>query len=116
VKSLDAALTEFQGLLTELSHTPKGELKLANRDLDTGAKVRPGAYRLTDQTYAQLLRKITENPGLPIPSGLRQDILTYYADPNAPISTKKNRKAWKNVLAQLEYLKLEAPADVLDRR
>lgn len=114
VKSLDAALTQFQELLTELSHTP-GQLTLANRDLDTGAKVRPGAYRLTDWTYAQLLHKVAETPGLPIPSGLRRDILTYYADPEAPISTKKNRKAWENVLAQLEYLKLEAPADILAR-
>jgi hypothetical protein len=114
VKSLDDARTQFQESLTELSHTPRGELTLANRDLDTGAKVRPGAYRLTDRTYARLLHKVTENTGLPIPSGLRQDILTYYADPEAPISTKQNRKEWQNVLAQLEYLKLQAPADIHD--
>jgi hypothetical protein len=115
VKSLDTAVTQFREFLTELSYTPQGELTLANRDLDTGAKVRPGAYRLTDQTYAQLLQKVTEARGPPIPYGLRQDILDYYADPEAPISTKKNRQAWKNVLAQLEYLKLQAPADVVER-
>lgn len=115
VKSLDVAQKHFQELLTELSDAPQGKLTLANRDLDTGAKVRPGAYKLTDQTYAQLLHKVTETPGLPIPSGLREDILAYYADPEAPISTKKNRKAWKNVLADLEYLKLQAPADALKR-
>lgn len=114
VKSLDTAATQFQELLAELSHTPQVQLTLANRDLDTGAKVRPGAYRLTDRAYAQLLHKVTETPGLPIPSGLRQDILAYYADPNAPISTKKNGKAWKQVLAELEYLKLEAPAEVIE--
>jgi hypothetical protein len=115
VASLNTALTEFQGFLTELSRAPQGDLKLANRDLDTGAKVRPGAYRLTDRTYAQLLRKVTENPGLAIPPGLRQDILAYYEDPEAPISTRSNRKAWKNVMAQLEYLRLQVPADALER-
>jgi hypothetical protein len=115
VKSLDAAVTQFQDLLAELSRSSQGQLTLANRDLDTGAKVRPGAYRLTDRAYAQLLRKVTENPGLPIPAGLRQDILAYYADPDAPISTKKNRKAWKNVLARLEHLKLQAPSDIVQR-
>lgn len=113
MKSLNTALTEFQGLLTQLSQTPEGELKLANRDLDTGNKVRPGAYRLTDGAYARLLQKVTETPGLPIPSGLREDILAYYADPEAPISTRNNPKAWKTVMKQLEYLKLQAPAEIV---
>jgi hypothetical protein len=105
VKSFNVALSQFQAVLAELSKSPSSELALANRDLDTGSKVRPGAYRLTDRTYAELLHEVTEKPGLPIPPALREDILAYYADPDAPISTKKNRKAWKKVPAQLEFLK-----------
>ena len=110
VKSLNLAVTQFQTLLAELSKSPSSELALANRDLDTGSKVRPGAYRLTDRAYAELLHKVTAKPGLPIPPALREDILAYYADPEAPISTKRNRKAWKKVLAQLELLKNPATA------
>ena len=107
VKSLDVAVTQYEALLTELSKSPSSELALANRDLDTGSKVRPGAYRLTDRAYAELLHKVTAKPGLPIPAALREDILAYYADPEAPISTKRNRKAWKKLLAQLELLKIQ---------
>ena len=104
VKSLNIALSRFQDVLAELSKDRASELALANRDLDTGSRVRPGAYKLTDRAYAQLLHKVTEQPGLPIPAGLREDILAYYADPAAPIATKRNGKAWRRVLAQLELL------------
>jgi hypothetical protein len=75
-----------------------------NRDLDTGARVLPGGYRLTDETYAQLLAKVTSDPAKPVPQGLKRDILDYYADPDAPISTKKNSKHWAKVQQQLQLL------------
>ena len=49
VKSLDDALTRYRTLLASLSKSPSAELVLANLDLDTGARVVPGAYKLTDQ-------------------------------------------------------------------
>ena len=116
VKSLNVALTQFQTLLAELSENPSNELALANRDLDTGPKVRPGAYKLTDRAYASLLHKVTARPGLPIPSALRENILAYYADPEAPISTKRNRKAWNKVLARLKVLENPAADGRQERR
>jgi hypothetical protein len=80
------------------------DLDLADRDLDTGQQVVPGGYPLTDKTYAQLLARITKVPGEPIPAGLKQDIIAYYADPAAPISTKKKPKEWAAVQAQLQVL------------
>jgi hypothetical protein len=47
---------------------------------------------------------------------LREDILAYYADPAAPISTKQNRRAWKKVLAQLQSLEQQALADSRNER
>jgi len=67
---------------------------LPNRDLDTGAPVRPGAYRLTDETYAKLLDRLVADPHHTVPPGLKSDIVNYYADPNAPIHTKKNPQKW----------------------
>lgn len=75
-----------------------------NRDLDTGAAVKPGAYRLTDETYAQLLAVITHNQSQPVPSGLKRNITAYYADPAAPICTKKNPQKWAEVQAELKQL------------
>jgi hypothetical protein len=74
-----------------------------NRDLDTGAKVKPGGYRLTDDTYARLLDLITRNSH-PIPVALQQDITEYYADPSAPIVTRNNPKKWARVQAELKVL------------
>lgn len=108
VESVNRSLDRYEQLLGYLTKNPKAEpgitMKLENRDLDTGAKVRPGGYRLTDQTYAQLLQKVTAL-GAPVPVPLKQDLLNYYADPAAPIATKKHPAAWKRVQEQLAVLK-----------
>ncbi len=83
---------------------PRIELGLEDRDLDTGQKVVPGGYPLTDKTYAQLLARITKVPAEPIPAGLKQDIVAYYADPAAPISTRKKPKEWAAVQERLQVL------------
>jgi hypothetical protein len=78
---------------------------LPNRDLDTGRVVQPGGYSLTDSTYAHLLHLLTRKPSEPIPPGIKEDILAYYADPQAPITTKKNAQLWAQVQADLATLK-----------
>ncbi|HEU5351008.1 MAG TPA: zinc dependent phospholipase C family protein [Terracidiphilus sp.] len=77
---------------------------LPNCDLDTGRVVQPGGYSLTDKTYASLLHKLVLHPQQPIPPGIKADIQAYYANPNAPITTKKNPKHWAQVQADLETL------------
>ena len=111
VKSLDVALDRFETLLRELDKNGTSGVALANRDLDTGSKVRPGAYKLTDKTYAELLRKLSKTPAPEIPAGLRDDILAYYSDPAAPIETKRHRKAWMRVQAELDSLEHQTSAD-----
>ena len=66
--------------------------------------VQPGGYSLTDSTYADLLHRLTRAPAQPIPPGIKQDIQAYYADPAAPITTKKNASAWAQVQADLATL------------
>jgi hypothetical protein len=77
---------------------------LPNRDLDTGQRVKPGGYSLTDITYAELLHRLTSTPQQAIPPGIKNDVAAYYADPNAPIVTKKNPDAWKTVQDDLKIL------------
>ncbi len=77
---------------------------IPNRDLDTGQVVKPGGYRLTDVTYAELLHRLTRDPNQPIPPGIKRDVQAYYSDANAPITTKKNPRAWAKVQADLKTL------------
>ena len=77
---------------------------LPNRDLDTGRVVQPGGYPLTDSTYANLLHRLTRQPTQAIPPGIKQDIQAYYADPNAPITTKQDPAQWAQVQADLATL------------
>ena len=77
---------------------------LPNRDLDTGRVVQPGGYSLTDSTYAQLLHRITQQPTQAIPPGIKREIQAYYANPDAPIATKKNPAQWAQVQADLTTL------------
>ena len=74
---------------------------LANRDLDTGYPVNPAGYRLTDDTYAILLHRLTLTPTTPIPPGIKREILAYYVNLDLPIATKKDPAAWAEVQKNL---------------
>jgi hypothetical protein len=105
IESVNRTVDAYDGLLKILSTNPRAVLTLPNRDLDTGEKVRAGGYRLTDKTYARLVAYLVADPSFVIPRQLRDDILDYYSDPNAPIATKKDAGAWKRLTSQLEVLK-----------
>jgi hypothetical protein len=105
IESMNRSTANYEELLGRLKKSPRKSLDLEDRDLDTGNPVRPGSYRLTDQTYAQLLALLTAEPGRAVPAGLRQNVLDYYADPDAPITTKKNVGAWERVLKELPVLR-----------
>jgi hypothetical protein len=77
---------------------------LPNRDLDTGHVVQPGGYSLTDFTYALLLHRIAQQPTQSVPPGIKRDIQAYYANADAPISTKKDAQKWAQVQADLVTL------------
>ncbi|WP_373694168.1 zinc dependent phospholipase C family protein [Edaphobacter paludis] len=114
VKSFNRSATVLRHVLANFDYVTS---YVPNRDLDTGAKVKPGAYRLTDETYAKLLATITRDPTKPVPSGLKTNIADYYADPAAPISTKKKPEQWARVQAELALLKTvpttqEPPAEL----
>jgi hypothetical protein len=105
IHSVNDTMTQFRGVLRELKQQPESPVTLPNRDLDTGELVKPGAYRLTDKTYAVLLQKVTADPAEGVPAGIRRDLLNFYSDPNAPIVTKKDDGAWKQVQQELAILR-----------
>lgn len=99
--SINETLSHYRKRLKEAESAPLDGFGLVDRDLDTGAKVRPGSYARTDRTYAKLLHQVVSRPQMKIPRGLREDVLAYYADPNAPITTKRDAKAWARVQEEL---------------
>lgn len=101
VESLNQSIEALRLALNHFDHVAQ---YLPNRDLDTGLQIKPGGYRLTDETYAQLLADLTSKPKETIPIRLQQDITSYYADPNAPIITKKDPVKWAQVQARLKVL------------
>jgi hypothetical protein len=109
-KSTEASLPAAQPLpasaaTSKIPHPVRDPLHpLPNRDLDTGYVVQPGGYSLTDSTYADLLHRLTRTPGQPVPPGIKEDIQIYYANPAAPITTKKSAATWAQVQADLVTL------------
>ncbi len=84
------------------SADPRHPLK--NRDLDTGNVVKPSGYPLTDDTYADLLHRLAAHPTQPIPPGVKEDVLAYYADLSLPFATKAKPEQWATVLRDLTAL------------
>jgi hypothetical protein len=108
IKSVDATIENYAGLLREQE---KGKLQLPNRDCDTGRETRAGEYILTDKTYAQLVDKfITKNASASLSPELRNNVLQFYADPNAPNAIRKKAKQWRKLQNELQTLKQSAAA------
>jgi hypothetical protein len=105
VESINRTMGTYQGMLKQLTEDPQARLDLPDRDLDTGYRVAPGAYPLTDDTYAKLLHRLTAHKGREIPQPLRENILAFYSDLNAPFATKRNKHAWAHVLTDLQLLR-----------
>jgi hypothetical protein len=101
IKSVNRSIKSMRFVLT---HFDTIERYLPNRDLDTGLVVKPGGYLLTDKTCATLLAMITKSPDKVVPNQLKHDLLGYYADPQAPIVTKKDPKKWAQVQENLKTL------------
>lgn len=78
---------------------------LANRDLDTGVVVRPGGYPLTDETFCKLAHTLVADPTLPLPPGIKKEVLGYYANMDLPYATRNHADTWKQLQADLVVLK-----------
>jgi len=99
--SFNEAIDRYRDLLAEVK---ADSLALPNENCDTGQPTEAGQYKLTDAAYAKLLDKLADHYGDTSPE-LRADILSFYHNLNAPISTKTNEKEWARLLKELDELK-----------
>jgi zinc dependent phospholipase C len=106
--SFNATLDHYRSLVTELGAA--GKVTLPNDNFDVGVKTAPGEYRLNDDTYAELLRRVAAQNFSGLTPELRAEIERFYADPASPNATKRDRRRWSRVQRDLVQMKSEAPA------
>jgi hypothetical protein len=107
--SFNATMDRYRNLLKEQG---EGRLKLLNNNFDVGEPTGPGKYRMNDDAHAKLLDKLAAQDFANITPDLRAELLTFFADPNAPYATKRKPKEWSKVVAELQQLKSTTPQPV----
>jgi hypothetical protein len=106
IASVNHTLDNYKGLLVEVK---ENKLKLANTDFDTGRTTHAGEYVLTDNAYAHLLDQLAKHNFEQVTPELRENILAFYGDPNAPLATKRNIAAWEKTQDEIQRLKAFVP-------
>jgi len=101
MESFNSTIARYRELLSEVG---AGRLTLPNDNLDVGAFTAAGKYKLTDAAYSELLHKL-QGHYTDMPQELRSDLLAFYRDPDAPISTRANHGEWARVLEDLDELR-----------
>jgi hypothetical protein len=102
IASVNRTVENYKMLIGEVE---KRNLHLANMDFDTGRSTKAGEYGLTDNAYARLLNELAEKNFDSVSPELRDNILSFYQDPNASVATKRNPSAWSKTQEALEKLK-----------
>jgi hypothetical protein len=82
----------------------RGRLDLPNTNFDTGKPSAHGEYTLADDTYAELLDRLTGHRLATVPAALRDNINAFYAAAPNRFSGKKERKRTKDIKERLARL------------
>src|SRR5437868_2121147 len=104
--SFNATLSRYRKLLTDAG---EGSLQLENNNLDVGETTGPGKYRMNDEAHATLLDNLADKRFANVPSDTKEELLHFYADPDAPFATRRKTKAWAKVQMELEQLRSARP-------
>jgi hypothetical protein len=93
----------------------RGRLDLPNTDFDTGKPSAHGEYTLADETYAELLDRITRHRLAEVPDALRANINNFYAAAPNRFSDNKERKRAGKVRKELALLNSKDTKDTKAR-
>ena len=77
-------------------------ISLPNLDLDTGNRLKRGSYPLADETYAQLLARLTSKPGRTIPDSLKKNLVDFYESPNPSLDLSPQIQAQLTLLRKMK--------------
>ncbi|HYA24991.1 MAG TPA: zinc dependent phospholipase C family protein [Terriglobales bacterium] len=99
-KSMDNVVAEYHRLIRQVDD---GHLKIPNRNLDIGDLTRAGQYKLADQAYDDLVRRLAKNNFAHLTPDLKANILAYFAGGSA--RDKLSRHKWRETEEALAKLK-----------
>ena len=103
VDSFAETQTRFRETLAE---SRRGDLRLANRDLDTGAETQLGEYTLADKTYEDLVEKLASRKFQNVPPELAANIAAYYGNvTELPGDTSRHHKRSAKLMQKLDAMK-----------
>src|SRR5581483_8035308 len=101
-----ASLRETQSRYrASLDAVGAGRLSLANTDFDTGKRSVHGEYELADETYAELLDRLTKRKMKGVDPALRRNVLAYYDAAPDRVSGKKEAKRLPKIREQLAMMR-----------
>jgi hypothetical protein len=103
LKSLDDTVARYKNELAQLHGEP--EFHLPDINFDTGQPTAAGTYKLTDDSYDFLMGKLEDRHFDMLTSGLRDNILSYYGNLQAPIDTKRHKEEFAKLEQRLQDLK-----------
>jgi hypothetical protein len=106
-KSMDNVVTQFHRLVRQVED---GDFKIPNRNLDTGELTRAGQYRLADQAYGDLVRRLAKEHFAHLTPDLKTSMLAYFASGSAGEHWKTRK--WKETekdLAKLKEVEVRVP-------
>jgi len=100
--SFNVILERYRAELMELN---SGHVELPNDNMDIGKATPPGEYRLNDDTYAQLLDRLSARNFSGVSPELQADIEQFYANPDGPNAVRRNAKRWARIQTELGQLR-----------
>jgi hypothetical protein len=101
---LESYATTVEQYRSMLNDEKRKQLSLDNKNLDTGKMTAPGEYELADETYAQLVDKLSENQFADVMPELRQNILNYFNKSQARLKINQDRDDKEKLQDQLNTL------------
>jgi zinc dependent phospholipase C len=107
-QSFNATLDRYRALIREHG---RGTLNLPNNNFDVGRATGPGVYFKNDEAHARLLAELAKKNFKSAPAEIREELLSFYANPDADYATRRNKREWARLQADLSGLKaVSAPA------
>ena len=106
IDSFDRSAKEFAEKINE---NKGGSLELEPKNYDVGIVTTAGSYRLDDQVQCYWLTLLAAKNLTTVTPAIRNELLSYYSDLEAPIATKKDKKKWGQFVAELQQLKAHSP-------
>jgi len=106
IRSFDTVLVRYSEQIAKLR---TGKISLQDVDYDTGNVTAPGEYGLADQSYINLLDKLSDNKFVDLTRPLQQNLLGFYNKADTARLAQQFPGDWKKTSLALQQLKAATP-------